>query len=113
MAKVPTVGQMNKVIKFELMAKSSDETGGQNEQGKSWFTTRGYYKENSGARSFQNGHDFTVTTGTMWVHWRQAIENDISKDSQIMYDNRFFEIQHYRLVDEKRRIYEIEVKEAR
>ncbi len=104
---------MNKVIKFELMAKSSDETGGQNEQGKSWFTTRGYYKENSGARSFQNGHDFTVTTGTMWVHWRQAIENDISKDSQIMYDNRFFEIQHYRLVDEKRRIYEIEVKEAR
>lgn len=113
MAFVPTIGEMRHVIKFELMDKDSDGTGGQNEHGKEWFTTRGCFKEMSGYRKFENGYDETVTVADIYIHWRNELDNNLTKDVQIVYDNRFFSIEHYKRVDENRRLVQVTVKEAR
>lgn len=113
MPSIPTIAEMGKVIKFELMDKDADGTGGRLEHGTEWFTTRGSFKEVSGYRKFENGYDETVTVADIYVHWRQELDNNLSKDVQIIYDNRFFTIEHYKRVNEDRRLMQITVKEAR
>jgi len=110
---LPKTGEMCHVLKFELINKSGDDTGGVNEGGVEWFTCRGLFKKLSGHRRFESGYDATVNAGEMFVPWRQEIENNISKDVRIVYDNRFFAIDNYDLVGEKRRMYHIEVREVR
>lgn len=110
---IPKVGEMKHVFKFELPNKSEDNTSGQHEQYLDWFTCRGLYREMSASRRFQSGYDTAVAAGEMFVQWRQEIENQVCKDMRIVYDNRFFSVDNYRLVGEKRRIYLFEVKSAR
>lgn len=113
MAFKPTIAQMIKVLKFELMDKESDQTGGRLEKGKEWFTTRGYFRELSSYRKFNSGYDETVVVAEIFIHWRQAVENDMSKDVQIVYDNRFFGVDSFKRHDEDRRLFVITIKESR
>ena len=110
---LPDIGEMNKVLKFELMDKDSDQTGGQNEHGKDWFTCRGAYREVNGYRKLESGYDETVTVADLFIWWRQAIENDLSKDTQVIYDNRFYSVETFKKVGEKRKMLQITVKTAR
>jgi head-tail adaptor len=113
MAAIPTIGEMKHILKFELMDKEADTTGGNLEHGKEWFTTRGLFREMSGYRKLESGYDASVTAGEIFIWWRANIENDLSKDVQIIYDNRFFSVDAYKLLDEKRKMYRLTVKEVR
>lgn len=113
MSFIPTIGQMKHVLKWEKPIKDPDNTGGQDEQYEDWFTGRGYLKKISGVRKFQSGYDESVNVYDGWAVWRHALEAEISKDVRIVFDNRSFSIQHFDLVDEKRRIYKFELKQVR
>jgi head-tail adaptor len=113
MAFVPTIGQMKMVLKFEQVNKSSDQTGGQNEQNVDWFTTRGYFRNKRNYRKFETGYDESVKTFEAWIYWRNAIEADLSKDVRIVYEARSFAIDTFTLVEEKRKMYKLELTEVR
>lgn len=113
MAFIPTIGQMRMVLKFEQVNKSSDETGGQNEGHEDWFTTRGYFRNKRMYRQFETGYDESVKTFEAWVYWRNAIEADLTKDVRIVYEARSFSIDAFTMVDEKRRMYKLDLTEVR
>jgi head-tail adaptor len=110
---IPTIGQMKMVLKFEQVSKSSDQTGGQNEGYNEWFTTRGYFRNNRNYRQFETGYDESVKTFEAWINWRNEIEANISKDVRIVYEARSFSIDTFKLVDERRRLYKLELTEVR
>jgi SPP1 family predicted phage head-tail adaptor len=113
MAFIPTIGQMNMVLKFEKVVKSSDQTGGQNEAYVDWFTTRGYFRNKRNYRQFETGYDESVKTFEAWIYWRNAIEVDLSKDVRIEFEARSFAIDMFTLVGEKRKMYKLELTEVR
>lgn len=113
MAFIPTIGQMKMVLKFEKAVKSSDGSGGQNEQYEEWFTTRGYFRNKRNYRAFETGYDESVKTFEAWVYWRNEIEANISKDVRVVYEARSFGIETFTMVDERRRLYKIELTEVR
>lgn len=113
MAFVPTIGQMRMVLKFEKVSKSSDNTGGQNEKYSEWFTTRGYFRKKRNYRAFESGYDESVKTFEAWVFWRNEFEANISKDVRMIYEARSFGIDMFEMVDEKRRLYHMEITEVR
>jgi head-tail adaptor len=113
MAFVPTIGQMKMVLKFEQVSKSSDQTGGQNEAYDEWFTTRGYFRNKRNYRQFETGYDESVKTFEAWIYWRNAIEADLSKDVRMVYEARSFAIDTFTLVNEKRKMYKLELTEVR
>ncbi len=110
---IPTIGQMKMVLKFEQVTKTSDNTGGQDEQYDEWFTTRGYFRNKRMYRAFETGYDESVKTFECWVYWRNALEANISKDVRIVYESRSFAIDAFKMVDEKRRIYKLDLTEVR
>lgn len=113
MAFIPTIGQMRQVIKFEIPAKSADNTGGQFEQYDEYYTTRGFIRKRRGYREFADGYDTSVNILELWCRWRQTLENEISKDMRVVYEARMFAIDNYDLVDEQRRLYKFELTEIR
>jgi SPP1 family predicted phage head-tail adaptor len=110
---MPTIGQMKMVLKFEKVNKSSDETGGQNEQYVDWFTTRGYFRNRRNYRQFETGYDESVKTFECWIYWRNEVEAEISKDVRVIYEARSFAIETFTLVGEKRKMYKLELTEVR
>jgi SPP1 family predicted phage head-tail adaptor len=113
MAFIPTIGQMCMVLKFEQPVKSSDGTGGQNEQYDEWFTTRGYFRNKRNYRQFETGYDESVKTFEAWINWRNEIEVNINKDVRMIYEGRSFGIETFTMVDERRRLYKLELTEVR
>lgn len=113
MAFIPTIGQMKDVIKLERVTKSSDSTGGQNEEYDEWYTARGYLLKKSSTRSFQSGYDQSVKVYDLWVPWRSELEQGISKDVRVVFESRSFAIQTFDMVNEKRRLFHLELTEVR
>lgn len=113
MAVNPTIGEMKDVLKWERVNKASDTTGGQNEQYVDWFICRGKVKEMSNARKFNSGYDETVSVWQCWIPWRSEFEAGVTKDTRVVYDNHILSVETYKLVNEKRRMYYIELKEAK
>jgi head-tail adaptor len=113
MAFIPTIGQMRMVLKFEQVSKTSDDTGGQDEAYSEWLTTRGYFRNKRNYTQFENGYDESVKTFEAWIFWRNAIEADMSKDVRITYEARQFKIDTFTLVDERRRLYKLDLTEVR
>ena len=113
MAKVPTIGQMRMLLKFETPNKESDGTGGQNEQYIDLFICRGYFEEGRAFRTFETGYDQAVSASRAWAPWTQAMESNINKDMRVIYEARVFSVDTFSLVDQKRRIYKFELTEVR
>lgn len=113
MAFIPTIGEMRMVIKFELVVKSSDDTGGQNEEYGEWFTTRGYLEKKRSFRDFQTGYDQSIKTYDLWVPWRNEFEQGVSKDVRVIFESRSFSIDTFEMVNEKRRLFHLELTEVR
>lgn len=101
------------VLKFEQVSKSSDGTGGNNELYEEWFTTRGYFRLKRNYRQFETGYDESVKTFECWAPWRSEFETNISKDVRVIYEARSFAIETFTMVDEKRRLYKLELTEVR
>jgi len=110
---IPTIGQMRMVLKFEQVSKSSDQTGGQNEQYDEWFTTRGYFVMKRNYRQFETGYDASVKTFEAWIYWRNEVEANLSKDVRVVYEARSFAIDTFTLVGEQRKMYKLELTEVR
>lgn len=113
MSSIPAIGEFNKVVKWEKVVKVTDSTGGQDEQYMDWFTGRAALKRMSQARKLNMGYDEMVEVYDGWMQWRHAIESDLTKDTRIVFDNRFFKVDNFSLVDEKRRIYKMVLKQVR
>jgi SPP1 family predicted phage head-tail adaptor len=110
---MPTIGQMRWTVQFDKATKTSDGSGGQNESYAQFYITKAYLKKLSGFRTFQSGYDTTVNRYEMWCKWRHALEVDVNKDMRVIFDNRFFSITHYDLVDENRSVYHFELTEVK
>src|ERR1700749_2118664 len=109
MSSVPAIGEMNKVLKFEQVSKTPDGTGGQEEGYSDWFTTRGCFRLKRNYRAFETGYDESVKTFEAWIWWRNDIEAELSKDVRIVYEARSFSIDTFTLVNEKRRMYKLDL----
>jgi head-tail adaptor len=104
MAFTPTIGQMKMVVKFEQVIKSSDDTGGQNEQYVDWFTTRGFIREKRVYDAFESGYDESVKIYEGWIWWRNEIEANISKDTRLIFEGRSFKMGPWSQVGEHRKM---------
>jgi head-tail adaptor len=113
MSKVPTIGEMKQVISFERVNKSSDTTGGQDEEYEPWFTTRGKIKLKRGLRDFETGYDASIKIYDAWIRWRHNVEVDMTKDVRVLFENRSLAIEFFTIVDEHRSIYHLELTELR
>lgn len=110
---MPTIGQMQMVVKFEQVSKSSDNTGGQNEGYDEWFTTRGYLLKKSSTKAFMSGYDASIKVYDLWVPWRNELEQGISKDVRVIFEARSFKVDVFEMVGEKRKLYHLELSEVR
>lgn len=107
MSTIPTIGEFNKVTKWERVNKYPDNTAGQEEQYVDWFTARMCLRKMSESRKLNLGYDEMGDVYEGWIQWRHAIEADITKDARVVFDNRFFAVRNYDLVDDKRRLYKV------
>jgi SPP1 family predicted phage head-tail adaptor len=104
---------MKQVLQFQIPDKSSDGTGGQNEEYNKTITVRGKVKMKKGLRDFQTGYDQSIKVYNCWVPWRNAIEANVTKDWRVIFEARSFSIEFFTMVDEQRRIYHMELTEVR
>lgn len=107
------ISAMRQALQFDQPAKSSDETGGQEETYTNWFTCRGSMRKVSGYRAFQSGYDASVNVYECYIPWRHEVETNLSKDVIVNFEGRQFAIEHFHLVEENRQLIRIELKEIR
>lgn len=108
-----SAGQLNKVFLLQLPEKTSDGTGGQDEQYNETITVRGHLKMRSQTDAFVNGYDEMVTVYDGWIPWRKDIEVTISKDMRVTVEARSFRIDGFNMVDEQRKMYHLKLVEVR
>jgi head-tail adaptor len=101
------------VLKLERLVKSSDNTGGQNEDYEEWFTTRGYLELDRSFRAFETGYDASVKTFKCWLPWRNELEQGLTKDIRVIYESRSFAIDSFAMVQEHRRMFQLKLTEVR
>lgn len=110
---IPTIGQMRMVLTFRQVEKTSDDRGGQTESYSDLFTTRGYYTETRAFRKEETGFDADVKRFKLFVYWRAALESNINKDTRVKHEDREFKIETFSLVDQKRKIYRMDLTEVK
>lgn len=110
---IPSIGEFNKVVKWERVNKSSDNAAGQNEQYVEWFTGRMALKKMSQARKLTYGYDELVDVYEGWVQWRHEIETNMTKDVRAVIGNRFYKLDLFDLIDDKRGMYKVTLKSVR
>lgn len=98
-------GLFRHVLKLENPIKTPDIAGGNAEQFEDFVTTRGYFRENSGFRQLEEGYDQLVWEYEAYTWWRSEFENNITKDTRLIYDNRVFKIVSYKRMEEDRMFY--------
>jgi head-tail adaptor len=111
MSMIPTIGEMRQVVKFENVTKTTDATGGNEEGFSDWFTCRGCLQKNNSRRPFEMGVDIIVNDYDLFIPWRSEFESDISRDTQVIFQNRNFSVVNWELIQEERRVYKIHLKE--
>lgn len=107
------ISDFRHVVKLENVVKSANASAGQNEGYVDFVTVRGSMKKKDGFRTFDDGYDKQVNTYEFVTFWRQQIENNITKDTRLVFDNRFFKIETYELIREQRAFYKFTIVEAR
>lgn len=90
--KPPEVGQMRFVIRFENPVKPADDAGGHTEDYEEFANVRGYVEKDNRTEDFVEGTHELVSRWKMFVWWRRAWDSFVTKDTRIVYDNRFFKI---------------------
>lgn len=100
------------VVYFENVIKTANSSGGHNEAYQGFCKTRGFMKKKDRFRSFDDGYDKQVSKYDLTTFWRQEIQNNITKDTRIIYDNRIFRIETFELIREQRRFYLITLVES-
>lgn len=98
-------GLFNKVVRFENPVKTADIAGGNSEDYAQAFTltTRGYFKERSGFRQLEEGsYDQLVWEYEAYTWWRSELENNLTKDTRLFYENREYKIVSYKRMEEDR-----------
>lgn len=85
-------GLFNHVLVLRNPTKTQDVAGGHGEAYEDFATTRGYFRKKSGFRNMVEGYDQLVREYEAYVFWRQAFEDNITKDTRMFYDNRVFKI---------------------
>lgn len=104
LSNLPPRGKWRHVIKLEDPLKAPDGSGGQTEDYEEWVTLRGYFRQKSGSRNFESGYDQLVTEYEAFIPWRSEFENNMTKDTRLIYDNRVFKILKKEFVEEIRHV---------
>lgn len=105
-------GQFKHVIKFETPIKAGTVSGGRLEDYQEFYTARGLVAQVAGNRNFDTGRDLLIEKYDMWCYWRSALETNITKDTRVTYENKFFRIDRMERIGEKRQYYHFELIEA-
>lgn len=90
------------VISFENPTKTANLSGGNDEAYTSFVTTRGLVKKRDGFRGLSDGYDGIVNTYEVECFWRGDIENNVTRDTRIIYENRSFRVETWERVNEER-----------
>jgi head-tail adaptor len=107
------ISDFRHVVKLENVIKVANGSGGHDEAYADFVITRGQMKKKDGFRVFEEGYDKQVSTYEYVTFWRQELENNITKDTRFVYDNRFFKIETFELIREQRQFYRFTLVEAR
>lgn len=102
--KAPSIGEMRFVVKLENPNKDPDGAGGRIEDFEQMVTTRGCVRKIKGSVSFEQGYEELVSEWQAFVYWRRAYDSLITKDTRLIYDNRFFKILTKEIVEQTRMI---------
>lgn len=112
MARV-TSSMFKEVVSFENPTKHPDGTGGRREMFNGFCITRGYFRKRSGFRALQdNSRDVLVQEYDFYCYWRKDLENGLTKDTHIVFDNKMYQILDYGRVDEQRQFYQFKLIQA-
>jgi len=96
----PDAGKMRYPVRFENADKIPDGAGGRKEDFVSYVNTRGYMVKDNGSVGFTEGTEELVSQWQMFVYWRRAFDSYVTKDTQVVYNNRFYKIVSKERVDE-------------
>ncbi len=98
------------VVSFENPDKQADGSGGRREIFKGFLTTRGYLRKRGGFRALQeNSRDVLVQEYDLFCYWRKELEDGLTKDTHIVYDNRQYQIIDYHRHNEQRQFYQFKL----
>ena len=98
-------GLFNHVLSLENPTKTQQNEGSNKEAFNAFVTTRGFFRKKSGFRNLEEGYDQLVSEYEAYMYWRSDIENNMTKDTRLVYDNRVFKILSYERMEQHRMYY--------
>lgn len=104
--------EFRQVFRFEGFTKTANSSAGRNEAFDEFFSTKGRWRQLSAGRSFALGLDLIATTYEVTCYWRAKLEELLTKDTRLIYENKIYKIEKVQLIDEARKYYQFIVIEA-
>lgn len=102
-------------FRFENQVKAGNTSGGQSESSTEFVNLRGLWVKKDGSRQMNSdmpGYDQIITVYDAYSYWRQQLEDFITKDSRLIYDNKEYRIESYERIGERRQYMHFTVSEA-
>jgi hypothetical protein len=101
-----TPSEFRQVFRFENFDKTQKPSSGYDEAFKELFTTKGRWRQLSAGRAFALGLDLITTTYEVTCYWRAQLEELLTKDTRLIYENKIFKIERIQLINEQRKYYQ-------
>lgn len=109
---VPDRAKWRHIVKLENPAKNPNGSGGQDENFQGWVACRGYFQRKRGYRNFESGFDQMVQEYECFLPWRSEFDNNMTKDTRLVYNNRIFKIESTERIEENRHIIKLNLTEV-
>lgn len=108
MNKVPTIGQLRSVVKFERN-QPLQKGAGKEDFYIEYLTTRGQLIEGTGRMMMDGMAPVLFSKYTLYVRMQDDL--DLGKNVRVVINNRIFRIESYKAVDQKKFFYKLELNE--
>lgn len=101
MALVPLIGDMRSRVKFENNEKTKLGAGSVDNYVE-YLTTWGKFRQRGGVRTESGFEQVIETSYQLWVRWQESMELGINNKTKVIIENRFFAINSFEKVGQKR-----------
>lgn len=97
------IGQLDRQVEFRNPTKTVQPSGGTRSTFEKWMTTWAHMAPISGYRNMSEGFAYNIVRYDMWCRWRQAMADDLQKETLVVYNDKIFTIDSAIIEDDIKR----------